>query len=144
MEKSFIKLKFFERRWSKTQYSAQIENFLRFLMNCDEKYNIAVQKENDADAATQDILHHIELKENTQQDYILEGLQLHRVRRERRHAKNTQRLTKPIKEWEASNKRVIRDLEKLLGEVRRQERYIENRSYTPKTDVLRILEGGEE
>ncbi|HIZ38887.1 MAG TPA: hypothetical protein H9968_03025 [Candidatus Anaerobutyricum stercoris] len=44
----------------------------------------------------------------------------------------------------AANKRVIRDLEKLLGEVRRQERYIENRSYTPKTDVLKILKGGDE
>ena len=100
--------------------------------------------ESDADAATQDILHHIELEENTQQDYIYEGLQLHRVRKERRQAKDTQRMTKPIQEWTAANKRVIRDLEKLLGEVRRQERYIESRSYTPKTDVLRILEGGEE
>lgn len=128
----------------KTQYSAQIENFLRFLTNCDEEYNIAVQSESDADAATQDILHHIELEENSQLDYIYEGLQLHRVRRERRQAKDTQRLTKPIREWMAANKRVIRDLEKLLGELRRQERYIENRSYTPKTDVLKILKGGDE
>ena len=132
------------RRCPKTQYSAQIENFLRFLTNCDEEYNIAVQSESDADAATQDILHHIELEENSQLDYIYEGLQLHRVRRKRRHAKDTQRLTKPIREWMAANKRVIRDLEKLLGEVRRQERYIENRSYTPKTDVLKILKGGDE
>lgn len=132
------------RRCPKTQYSAQIENFLRFLTNCDEEYNIAVQSESDADAATQDILHHIELEENSQLDYIYEGLQLHRVRRERRQAKDTQRLTKPIREWMAANKRVIRDLEKLLGEGRRQERYIENRSYTPKTDVLKILKGGDE
>lgn len=132
------------RRCPKTQYSAQIENFLRFLTNCDEEYNIAVQSESDADAATQDILHHIELEENSQLDYIYEGLQLHRVRMERRHAKDTQRLTKPIREWMAANKRVIRDLEKLLGELRRQERYIENRSYTPKTDVLKILKGGDE
>lgn len=132
------------RRCPKTQYSAQIENFIRFLTNCDEEYNIAVQSESNADAATQDILHHIELEENSQLDYIYEGLQLHRVRRERRQAKDTQRLTKPIREWMAANKRVIRDLEKLLGEVRRQERYIENRSYTPKTDVLKILKGGDE
>lgn len=124
----------------KTQYSAQIENFLRFLMNCDEEYNIAVSRENDADAATQDILHHIELEENSQLDYIYEGLQLHRIRKERRRAKDTQQLTKPIKEWAEVNKRIIKELEQLLGEVRRQERYIENRSYTPKTDVLRILE----
>ncbi len=133
-----------ERRWSKTQYSAQIENFLRFLTNCDEKYNIAVSKENDADAATQDILHHIELEENSQLDYIYEGLQLHCIRKERRRAKDTQQLTNPIKEWAASNKRIIKELEQLLGEVRRQERYIENRSYTPKTDVLKILKGGDE
>lgn len=82
--------------------------------------------------------------ENSQLDYIYEGLQLHRVRRERRQAKDTQWLTKPIREWMAANKRVIRDLEKLLSEVRRQERYIENRSYTPKTDVLKILKGGDE
>ena len=124
----------------KTQSSAQIENFLRFLMNCDEEYNIAVSRENDADAATQDILHHIELEENSQLDYIYEGLQLHRIRKERRRAKDTQQLTKPIKEWAEVNKRIIKELEQLLGEVRRQERYIENRSYTPKTDVLRILE----
>lgn len=89
-------------------------------------------------------MHHIELEENSQLDYIYEGLQLHRVRRDRRQAKDTQRLTKPIKEWAASNKRIIKELERLLGEVRRQERYIENRSYTPKTDVLRILKGGGE
>ena len=84
------------------------------------------------------------MEENSQLDYIYEGLQLHRVRRKRRKAKDTQRLTKPIREWMAANKRVIRDLEKLLGELRRQERYIENRSYTPKTDVLKILKGGDE
>lgn len=66
------------------------------------------------------------------------------ARKSSRQAKDTQRLTKPIREWMAANKRVIRDLEKLLGELRRQERYIENRSYTPKTDVLKILKGGDE
>ena len=89
-------------------------------------------------------MHHIELKENSQLDYIYEGLQLHRIRKDRRRAKDTQRLTKPIKEWAESNKRIIKELEQLLGEVRRQERYIENRFYTPKTDVLKILEEGEE
>lgn len=85
-------------------------------------------------------MHHIELEENSQLDHIYEGLQLHRIRKDRRQAKDTQQLTKPIKEGATSNKRIIKELEQLLGEVRRQERYIENRSYIPKTDVLRILE----
>lgn len=43
------------------------------------------------------------------------------------------------------NQRVVNDLQRLLGKVRKEEKSIENRTYTSRTEVVRmILQEGED
>ena len=116
--------------------SNQIDSFLKFLRNCQEANRIAAIQEIDMDNATQDILHNIELSENYPDDYILQGITLANIRKKRREAKNTQRVTFPVTQWSKDNQKVINDLEKLLGSVRKAEKATRNRTYTNRTDIL--------
>lgn len=124
--------------------SEKLSEFLDFLRNCDEELAIACSIQREADEQTQDILHNIELQENSQYDFILEGIELKNVRKKRRDAKNRQKVLTPIVEWYSANSRTIRELEQLLGKVRKEERSTENQIYINRTDIIRvILEGGE-
>ena len=55
------------------EYSLGLENFLQFLKNAREVYNISKLKENDADNETQDILHKLELGNNSYHETATEG-----------------------------------------------------------------------
>lgn len=50
--------------------STELNAFLSFLCTCEESNRPAILTENDMDRQTQDILHNIELNENSQYDYI--------------------------------------------------------------------------
>ena len=91
------------------------------------------------DRQTQDILHNIELNENSQYDYICQGFTLRDIRRKRRNAKDIKEATAPICNWMKENRKVINDLERLLGEVRKQEKQAQNRSYINRTGVMKKL-----
>ncbi len=68
----------------KLKYSEQIEGFLDFLREAKTDYNIAVSSEKEADDATQDLLHSLELYENTYHEYARAAKTLAKVRQERR------------------------------------------------------------
>lgn len=93
------------------------------------------------DKQTQDILHHIELKECTLFGYACLAMSLKRIRRCRRQAKKRQRVFGSIRDWIEQNQKYIKGLEKLLGEIRREEKSLERLVYKPRTDaVYRALE----
>ena len=110
--------------------STELNAFLSFLRTCEESNRLAILTENDMDRQTQDILHNIELNENSQYDYICQGFTLRDIRRKRRKAKDN---------WMKENRKVINDLERLLGDVRKQEKQAQNRSYTNRTGVMKKL-----
>ena len=56
--------------------STELNDFLSFLRTCEESNRLAILTENDTDRQTQDILHNIELNENSQYDYICQGFTL--------------------------------------------------------------------
>lgn len=125
--------------------SEKLSAFLDFLRSSDEELCIACSIQRDMDQATQDILHHIEMQENTQHGFILEGIALKNIRQKRRNAKDREKILTPVVEWFAANKRVVNDLERLLGKIRKEEKSIEHRAYINRTEVVRmILEEGEE
>ena len=68
--------------------STELNAFLSFLRTCEESNRLAILTENDMDRQTQDILHNIELNENSQYDYICQGFTLRDIRRKRRNAKD--------------------------------------------------------
>lgn len=125
--------------------SEKLSAFLDFLRSSDEELYIACSIQRDMDQATQDILHHIEMQENTQHEFILEGIALKDIRQKRRNAKDREKILSPVVEWYAANQRVVNDLQRLLGKIRKEEKSIENRTYTNRTEVVRmILQEGED
>lgn len=117
-------------------FSIQIDNFLRFCRSCTEANRRAAVAEIDMDNKTQDILHNIEINDNFPDDYILKGLALKNIRKERREAKDIERITQPIVQWVQQNQKTINELEKLLGSVRKAEKSTQGRMYSNRTKIL--------
>ena len=117
-------------------FSIQIENFLRFCRSCTEANKRAAVTEIDMDNQTQDILHNIEINDNFPYDYVLQGLALKNIRKERREAKDVLRITSPIVQWVQQNQKTINELEKLLGAVRKAEKSTQGRMYSNRTKIL--------
>lgn len=117
-------------------FSIQIENFLKFCRSCTEANRLAAVAEIDMDNQTQDILHNIEINDNFPDDYILQGLALKNIRKERREAKDIQKITHPVVQWVQQNQKTINELEKLLGAVRKAEKSTQGRMYSNRTKIL--------
>lgn len=126
------------------KYSEHIENFLNFLREAQREYNIAAEDEKSANGATQDILHSIELGEHKYHEYARLSKALREVRQERRRAKDIEQQIQPVQEWVAENTKAIKNLEQVLGAVRKAERSTQERHYIPRTDVVKKILGGEE
>ena len=117
-------------------FSIKIENFLKFCRSCTEANRLAAVAEIDMDNQTQDILHNIEINDNFPDDYILQGLALKNIRKERREAKDIQKITHPVVQWVQQNQKTINELEKLLGAVRKAEKSTQGRMYSNRTKIL--------
>lgn len=114
--------------------SSYIDDFLTFLRDCTQQYHMAVADEEERNNETQDILHSIELEDHDYHELAKLAKDIREVRQQRRVAKDTIATTTPVLDWIDTNKQTIKSLEKLLGEVRKQERYTENgRIYTPRS-----------
>ncbi len=118
------------------KYSKPIESFLNFLRTSQEAYNIATLSEKEADDETQDILHSLELDENTYSDCAELSLALIKIRQERRAAKDTKLQLQPIIDWTAQNAKIVKNMEQLLGTVRKAEKNLDCRCYRPRTDIV--------
>lgn len=117
-------------------FSDKIEDFLKFCRFCVEANRRAALTEMDMDNQTQDILHNIEINENYPDDYIVQGIALRNIRKERREVKDIQRITFPVVQWVNQNQKTINELEKLLGSVRKAEKSTTGRMYMSRTKIL--------
>lgn len=124
-------------------HSEQISNFLKFLRETKEEYDIASSTRIDKENETQDILHRLELRDDKYGDVAKPGKTLRNIRRERRDSKDTVAITSPIAAWYRDNQKEIKSLERLLGEVRKEESKTEGRVYTDKTDIIQKTLGEE-
>lgn len=125
------------------KYSEQISGFLNFLRDVQLEYAAAVDDEKTAGDQTQDILHTLELGENSYHANAKLAIALKSVRQERRRAKDRTQVLYPIADWARQNQRTVKELEHLLGDVRKAEKNTEFRHYNPKTDIVsRTLGGG--
>lgn len=116
--------------------SKGIETFLAFLRETEECHSIADADRIEAEAATQDLLHALELGEDKAPGRARLALKLRQVRQQRRAAKNVEEKTRLVVDWIGQNRNVIKSLERLLGDVRKQERRSEGRAYAPRTNIL--------
>ena len=120
--------------------SQGVDDFLKYIRDTTQNYHMAVADEQQANNETQDILHAIELNtSNWKPAQLLRTLR--RVREKRRAAKDTIAAAKPLMEWYEENEKAIKRLERLLGDIRKQESKIRNRVYVPRTGVVDEPEG---
>ncbi len=117
--------------------SEYISNFLKFLKNIQTEYNIAADIEEEANKETQDILHRLELGNDTYHDMARMSKMIKGIRLKRRKAKDTKTEAEPVIRWIKENQKIIHIFELLLGDVRKAEKANENRHYANKTDILR-------
>lgn len=113
-----------------------IEAFLDYIREAEQLYRISVSNEQEANDATQDILHSLELEDHDYDSSARLAIKLKEVRQARRAAKDLMGPTLPVVEWAEDNRQTIKALERLLGEVRKMEKNTGNRIYTPKTTIV--------
>lgn len=116
--------------------SEYISNFLKFLKDIQTEYNIATDTEEAANKETQDILHRLELENDSYHSMAQMSKAIKSVRLKRRKAKDTKTEAEPVIRWVKENQKTIHILELVLGDVRKAEKANENRHYTNKTNVL--------
>ena len=115
--------------------SEPISAFLTYLRECEQQYRMAEADERESNLETQDILHSIELENHNYHALAHLSRKLKDVRQKRRESKDTMSTMIPVLEWADSNRAVIKSLERLLGDVRKAEKNLENRIYTPRTKI---------
>ena len=116
--------------------SESISAFLDYLRSSETTYRMEKMNQQDAEDYIQDILHQLELGELDYHGYARAAKRLKEARVARRKAKDYMATVSPILAWIDGNQTVIKGLERLLGEVRKNEKFTENRIYTPKSNVL--------
>lgn len=126
--------------------SEYISGFLDFMRESMMEYEIARTRQADADNETQDLLHRLELHDDSYHDMARISKELKRARQERRKAKDTISELEPVRKWSEENAKALKSLEQLLGAVRKAEKATQNRLYTDRTDVVKkaINQGAEE
>lgn len=116
--------------------SEGLDKFLCYVRETEQYYRIAVANEQEANDATQDILHSVELEDHDYHEMAKIGKKLREVRQQRRAAKDLMDQTHPVCEWADNNRQVIKSLEQLLGAVRKAEKNATGRIYTPRTKAV--------
>lgn len=112
--------------------SKHVEDFLNFLRNAQSEYTWSMEKEKEQDELTQDFLHLLELENPSYHERAKIAGYLSEARQERRQYKDNVEELKSIVEFVQGNKKFLNELEQVLGEVRKQEKYHMNRSYRPR------------
>lgn len=121
--------------------SDYISDFLAFLRTLQSDYRVAKLNEEEADKETQDILHRIELDNDSYDDIAKMAMGIKTIRQKRRCAKDTIVSANPALKWIEENSKAIKSLEKCLGETRKIEQGLENRHYLAKTDIVTQILG---
>lgn len=116
--------------------SEYISGFLDFMRESMMEYEIARTRQADADNETQDLLHRLELYDDSYHDMARISKELKRARQERRKAKDTISELEPVRKWSEENAKALKSLEQLLGAVRKAEKATQNRFYTERTDAV--------
>lgn len=121
--------------------SEYISGFLTFLYTLQSDCRVARLNEEEAGKETQDILHKIELCNNSYEDMAEMAIGIKAVRQKRRCVKDIIIAANPILKWVEENSKAIKSLEKCLGETRKAEQGLENRQYVAKTDIMTHILG---
>ena len=109
-----------------------ISTFLALLRNAESSCTSAGDSQHIEDMKTQDILHKLELENVNYKERAKLATQLANIRKERRKYKNEFQEHADIAHFAKDNEKFIHQLEQLLGNVRKVEKYHAERQYFPR------------
>ena len=114
--------------------SEYISEFLNFLSSVESSYNFCLAEMKKQEQLTQDYLHSLELDNLNCSERSKVATKLAINRKNRRYYKDRIEELQPIIDYfsDPKNKKVLKDLERVLGAVRKSENYHSNRIYVPK------------
>ena len=114
--------------------SEHISDFLNFISKTRASYNLYSQELKTQEQLTQDYLHSLELDGLKCEERSKVATKLAINRKDRHYFKDRVEEYQPIIDFIADpqNKKFIDKLTQVLGEVRKQERYHQNRTYYPR------------
>lgn len=115
--------------------SERISEFLSVINEARSRYDYAKQQMDKCEQATQDILHKIELGNLKYKERARAATQLQQIRQDRRYYKNIYEQYEPLVaflENQQYRKAVNVLSSDVLGQIRKVEKYHENRTYKPK------------
>lgn len=117
--------------------SSLLSDAITFLRDCEKEYQYNFDKVGEQDKKQNDLLHFLELDKTEYSERCKTATQLRHCLLERRYYKDRAEERAPIAEFLADpqNKKLLDSLGRVLGEIRKVERYHANRSYSPR--VLR-------
>lgn len=114
--------------------SKRLSDFLKFVSEVESHYNFCTEELKRQDKLTQDYLHSLELDDLKCKERSKVATQLSINRKDRRYYKDRIEELQPIIDFMAKpeNKKAIKNLEQVLGNIRKAEKYHESRTYIPK------------
>lgn len=115
--------------------AADLEQILRALRQAGTEYNMAGDELKLCEDRQQDILHELELAELKYHERARLATELSEVRKRRREVKNALEVLEPLVNWLNANPEALRSLQRVLGDMRKQEQRHANRIYIKRSDA---------
>ena len=113
-----------------TDYQNILRDFIKAMKSAQAEHKYYSTKTTELEKATQDILHQIELGIPKERNKW--ATKLSEIRKERRFAKDRVAVTEPLKNYAEQNQPIIKSIERLLGEVRKEQDKLKGRKYLPR------------
>ena len=110
-------------------HSKDLETFLSLLRTTEEQHNIHYDNVNKCDREQQNLLHDFELLDLNYNQRAKKATELKKTRLERRYSKDIVEMTSEVVQFCKDNRQFIQKTERLLGDLRKKEKDLENRVY---------------
>lgn len=115
--------------------SSKLSEAISFLRDCEKEHKYYYDRVGEQEKRQTDLLHALELDTSDYASRCKTATQLRHCLLERRYYKDRAEERAPVAEFlsDLQNKNLLDSLGRVLGEVRKMERYHKNRIYTPRS-----------
>lgn len=121
----------------------KVVSILQTFRNAKTKYDESMYDMKYQEDRLNDILHDLELADHTYHERAALSAEIVKARRIRRKAKNEREKLEPLIKWIEENSSAIKGLERVLGDMRKQDTRHANQIYIRRTDpVGEIIRNG--
>ena len=115
----------------------KLSEFVKLFKDAKARYDSDLEMERDLDVQTQDILHMIELTDTRKPHVYAESFKkIREIRQERRKCKAEIEMLTPLINYSNAHAMEIKNLERVLGDVRKAKELIARRGFSPRNEDI--------